>query len=61
MKKSILILGLSLIITSIFAQEPSWSGIHSPNASTLGTFGYIPVNYFTGTPNISILFRIILK
>ena len=54
MKKSLLILSFLLIISGVFAQEVSWTGIQSPNAASLGTFGSIPVNYFTGTPDISI-------
>lgn len=53
MKYSLLFLWLFAIVPCIYSQGPSFTGVQSPNAASLGTFGNIAVNYLTGTPDIS--------
>jgi YD repeat-containing protein len=52
--KSILIVLLFFANTNGFSQSLYPPKIESPNAASLGKFGEVPVNLFTGTPDISI-------
>src|SRR5258706_6199761 len=58
MKKSLPILFISLFTLSYFSEGYCQTlyppKIQSPNVASLGTFGEVPVNLFTGTPNINI-------
>jgi hypothetical protein len=56
MKKISLVLLFILGLTETFAQQPPKLNILMPSAaevSALGKFGLMPVDYFTGTPDIS--------
>ncbi|HEY4787912.1 MAG TPA: hypothetical protein VIH57_17775, partial [Bacteroidales bacterium] len=53
-KYAIIVWMIIMSIPYINAQLPPVPVIQSPNASSLGTFGNIPVSYFTGTPDISV-------
>lgn len=54
MKKILNLLLVIFFIIKIQAQGLIPKGIKSPNVATMEKFGDIPVNLFTGTPNISI-------
>ena len=41
--------------TVINAQQMLPSDVPTPNASSLGRYGDVPVSYYTGRPNVSIL------
>ena len=54
-KCTIFVILLSLSFVSLHAQVSSLRiGVQSPTAASLGKFGDIPVNLYTGTPSISI-------
>jgi hypothetical protein len=56
MKRIILIIFTALcVLNTLQAQELKQPvNIQSPNASSLGKYGDVPVSFFTGTPNISV-------
>lgn len=54
MKKSIILPIFLICCYEIVAQTIPLPKIQSPNTSSFGLFGEIPVSYFTGTPDISI-------
>jgi YD repeat-containing protein len=56
MKKiNLFLLVLLFVSTQVKAQSEQYSfNTPSPNASSMGTYGTIPVSYFTGTPNIEV-------
>ena len=54
MKKCILCVSLFIRGILLYSQTPQAPVIQSPNVASLGIFGNIPVNYYTGVPNISI-------
>ena len=59
MKKSFLRRNLSLVVLFLFpvylsAQQSLPEDVLSPNASDLGRYGDIPMNYFTGRANVTI-------
>lgn len=54
MKRLILIVGLTLLFCSLYAQQLRLSDIPTPQASTLGKYGDIPMSYYTGRANITI-------
>lgn len=56
MKRIILIIFTTLcVLNTLQAQELKQPvNIQSPNASSLGKYGDVPVSFFTGTPNISV-------
>lgn len=55
MKKTILIIFKSIITLSLYAQIPQDPiSMLSPNASSLGEYGEVPVSLFTGIPQIEI-------
>ncbi|MGQ2108039.1 DUF5977 domain-containing protein [Ornithobacterium rhinotracheale] len=45
---------LTILNSIVFCQIPNIGNLQSPNISSLGIYGEIPVSLFTGTPNISI-------
>ena len=54
MKKLLLPLLLFIITTSALAQAPDFPQVFSPNAAELGKYGKMPVDYFSGLPQITI-------
>lgn len=45
---------LTILNSIVFCQIPDISNLQSPNISSLGIYGEVPVSLFTGTPDISI-------
>jgi YD repeat-containing protein len=55
LKKTILAILSFVVSLPLFSQLPNEPiTALSPNAASLGTYGHIPVSYYTGTPNIVI-------
>ena len=55
MKNILLTVAILLIALNTFTQTATGvPAIESPNTASLGVFGEIPVNLFTGTPDISV-------
>lgn len=54
MKRLFIFLSLLLFGTFTLAQAPDVPQVLSPNAAELGKYGKMPVDYFSGLPNITI-------
>jgi len=53
-KRNLLTVNLIVLCSTTFGQVLFPPKIQSPNAASLGNFGEVPVNLFTGTPDISV-------
>jgi hypothetical protein len=57
MKKALIFIVTILLAHHSFEQQPGdpiSPAIPTPNAASLGTFGDVPVSYFTGSPQIDV-------
>jgi len=54
-KKILMLIGLIFLSVAAISQERELPiNIQSPNSASLGSFGNTPINYYTGSPNISV-------